>query len=85
MFGEASPRLEELARRPYHHTFLLAPDFPFVQDGTRQGEAFRARQDAWYREALAGTPVLEVAGEIDDRVESVVRALSAASDPTPPA
>lgn len=76
MFGSVDPRLEALARRGYDAVVLCAPDFPFVQDGTRRDEAFRARQHAWYREALAGTAVIPARGEIQDRVESVVRALS---------
>jgi HTH-type transcriptional repressor of NAD biosynthesis genes len=71
MFGEAEARLEELARRPYQHTFLLAPDFPFVQDGTRRQENFRDRQHAWYLEALAGTPYHLVTGGVAERVAQV--------------
>ena len=77
MFGAAEPRLEELSRRAYDAVVLCAPDFAFVQDGTRQGEAFRARQHAWYREALAGTAVIEAQGGLEDRVEAVGRALGA--------
>jgi HTH-type transcriptional repressor of NAD biosynthesis genes len=75
MFGQAEPRLEELSRRPYHHTLLLAPDFPFVQDGTRRDDGFRARQHAWYLEALAGTPHLVVSGRMDERIDQVRRFL----------
>jgi NadR type nicotinamide-nucleotide adenylyltransferase len=52
MFGRVAEALAALARRPYAMTFLCAADFPFVQDGTRQEEDFRRRQQAWYRDAL---------------------------------
>jgi HTH-type transcriptional repressor of NAD biosynthesis genes len=53
-FGRAEPALDALARRPYAAVFVCAPDFPFVQDGTRRDAPFRARQHAWYLETLAG-------------------------------
>ena len=53
MFGEAEPTLERLAERRYDFTILCAPDFPFVQDGTRQVETFRMLQHEWYLKALA--------------------------------
>jgi NadR type nicotinamide-nucleotide adenylyltransferase len=79
MFGQAEPRLEELARRPYHHTFLLAPDFPFVQDGTRREEGFRDRQHAWYLQALAGTPYHVLTGTVAQRIEQALRVLAPTS------
>ncbi len=48
MFGQVDARLRELADRHYDRIWLCAPDFPFVQDGTRQDLAFRDRQHAWY-------------------------------------
>ncbi len=53
MFGCADPALEALAGRPYDVVVLCQPDFPFVQDGTRQDETFRARQHRWYEAELA--------------------------------
>jgi HTH-type transcriptional repressor of NAD biosynthesis genes len=53
MFGKAEPKLERLAERRYDFTILCAPDFPFVQDGTRQVETFRMLQHEWYLKALA--------------------------------
>ena len=47
-FGFADPRLTQLAARPYDLTILCAPDFPFVQDGTRRDPAFRDRGHQWY-------------------------------------
>lgn len=68
LFGRADPELERLARRRYHHVFLCAPDFPFVQDGTRQDHAFRARQHAFYEEALADIPHVLLTGPVGARV-----------------
>lgn len=77
MFGRADPALDALAGRPYALHLLCEPDFPFVQDGTRQGDAFRRRQHAWYlREAAArGLPLLRMCGTPDRRVAQVLRAL----------
>jgi HTH-type transcriptional regulator, transcriptional repressor of NAD biosynthesis genes len=77
LFGRADPRLGAHAERRYERTVLCAPDFPFVQDGTRQDESFRLRQDAWYREELArrGVPFLEVSGPHERRIADVVRSL----------
>lgn len=53
LFGTVADELQELAGRPYQITFLCAPDFDFVQDGTRQDNAFRLRQHEWYLEQLS--------------------------------
>ena len=53
LFGKGEQALERLAERCYDLTFLCAPDFPFVQDGTRQPESFRIRQHEWYLNELA--------------------------------
>lgn len=77
MFGRADPALVELARRPYDLHVLCEPDFPFVQDGTRRGEAFRLMQHAWYERELAarGVRVLRVGGGLEQRVDQVGAAL----------
>ena len=46
-YGHAPQELHQLAEREYSLVVLCGAEFPFVQDGTRQGEAFRARQQAW--------------------------------------
>lgn len=80
MFGKAAPDLEQLARRNYHWVFLCAADFPFVQDGTRQSEAFRREQQHWYEQQLAARaiPYTLVTGSLQDRLEQVAMALSGA-------
>ncbi|HTE56865.1 MAG TPA: AAA family ATPase [Kofleriaceae bacterium] len=75
LFGAVDPGLVELARRRYDLTVLCVPDFPFVQDGTRQDAGFRARQHAYYLEALVGEPLVEATGEPGARVDAVARAL----------
>jgi HTH-type transcriptional repressor of NAD biosynthesis genes len=81
LFGRADPTLEELARRPYDFTFLCAPDFGFVQDGTRQEPGFRNRQHDWYELALAerriGFELLT--GNVDQRLVQVRAGLQRAS------
>ena len=75
LFGRADPALEQLAASTrYDVSVLCEPDFPFVQDGTRQDEAFRLRQHAWYVAALAerGDTWLSAKGPIEQRVESIV-------------
>ena len=76
--GRADARLQALADRPYALTVLCGDEIPFVQDGTRQDAAFRARQQAWYREQLAQRPAtrwIEVHGPLDERVAQVAAAL----------
>lgn len=77
MFGEAAPELQALAARPYHHTFVCAPDFPFVQDGTRRDEAFRRQQHAWYVEQLdrRGIAYVLLSGPLDVRLEQALTCL----------
>lgn len=80
MFGSVASELQQLARRGYHHTFLCAPDFDFVQDGTRRDASFRAQQHDWYRRELArrGFAYTEVTGTVAERVAQVVRRLDVA-------
>jgi HTH-type transcriptional repressor of NAD biosynthesis genes len=75
MFGRADPRLESIARRRYDRLVLCAPDFDFVQDGTRRGPEFRQQQHDWYLAGIAaiGSPWVLAEGPMKSRVESVVR------------
>lgn len=81
MFGRAEAELATLAERPYTHSFLCADDFPFVQDGTRQDETFRRRQQAWYHAELQrrGWPYQVLTGSLDARVQQVLAHLRDAS------
>ncbi len=81
LFGKIDPELERLATRSYDFTFLCLPDIPFVQDGTRQDEAFRAEQHAYYEDLLARSGIAWAAleGTLDARlaaVEAVLESLS---------
>lgn len=78
-FGRADAELAALAERQYDHVFVCAPDFPFVQDGTRRDEAFRARQHAWYYAWLRERDVrfAILAGAVDNRIGLAMTMLSA--------
>lgn len=78
LFGRAEAELEQLAERHYHHLFLCADDFPFVQDGTRQDETFRRRQNQWYEQELTrrGWPFTRLTGSLQQRIEQVLHSLS---------
>lgn len=78
LFGRAEPALEAMAGRAYHFTILCAPDFEFVQDGTRQEEPFRRKQHAWYLGQLVsrGLNFLLVTGPVKERLTQIGRLLS---------
>jgi nicotinamide riboside kinase len=72
-FGKASAELERLADREYSLTVLCAPDFDFVQDGTRREPGFRMKQHKWYVRELQRrcVPYIEVHGSVEARIERV--------------
>ncbi|WP_161866519.1 AAA family ATPase [Pseudomonas yangonensis] len=74
LFGRAEAELERLAERHYQHLFLCADDFPFVQDGTRQDETFRRRQNQWYEQELQrrGLAFTRLTGSPKQRIEQVL-------------
>ncbi len=78
LFGRAEPELERLANRYYDSVVLCAPDFTFIQDGTRQPKAFRTHQHEWYLRQLTmrGIPFIIAGGGVADRVRTVSRALT---------
>ena len=47
MFNAQPPALQEAAQHRYDLVVLCAPDFGFVQDGTRRDAAFQREQQAW--------------------------------------
>lgn len=77
LFGHVDPELEALVARPYDHYVVCAPDFPFVQDGTRRDASFRQHQHAYYEHALRqlGRPYLLAKGSLDQRVRQVLETL----------
>jgi NadR type nicotinamide-nucleotide adenylyltransferase len=76
-FGRAEPELQRLAERSYDLTLLCAPDFPFVQDGTRRDAGFRAEQHAFYVRELGyrRTPWLLLEGPLEARIALASSAL----------
>jgi len=78
MFGKADPTLERLAGREYDFTILCAPDFSFVQDGTRQSEDFRMQQHEWYRNELVKREIFYqlATGSVDARVSQLRQLLA---------
>ncbi|MFZ1985906.1 MAG: AAA family ATPase [Desulfatitalea sp.] len=77
LFGQADPQLECLAERFYDLVVLCEPDFPFIQDGTRQPSSFRNRQHDWYVQALTTMQIdfISVGGAVEKRVAIVADAL----------
>ena len=69
LFGKSDPALEQLSQRSYDLTFLCTADFPMVQDGTRQNESFRQKQEAWYLAELRrrNIPYTSLVGELTER------------------
>lgn len=74
MFGMVDPELDRLSTRHYDLTFLCAPDFNFVQDGTRQGSTFRMYQHEWYLKTLKQRDInfTALTGPIETRVQRVL-------------
>jgi len=72
-YGHADPTLAGLAWRTYDLTLVCAPDFAFVQDGTRSSEDFRLRHDRWIRAMLRarGVDYVDVRGTVDQRLAQV--------------
>lgn len=72
-YGDAPQELHDLAQRHYALVVLCGDEFPFVQDGTRQGAEFRARQQAWYEVELVhrGIPFLRVYGSLSARIAQI--------------
>lgn len=84
-FGRADPRLETLADRRYDRLVLCAPDFPFVQDGTRQAAPFREAQHRWYLDELARRrwPYFLATKSLAERVEQISELLEGARTARP--
>jgi NadR type nicotinamide-nucleotide adenylyltransferase len=72
-YGRADPELVGMAWRRYDLTLVCAPDFAFVQDGTRSSEDFRLRHDRWLRAILRarGIDFQDVRGSVAARIEQV--------------
>lgn len=84
LFGRADAELVQLANRSYDAIVLCAPDFPFMQDGTRQPESFRTLQHEWYLAELhtRAIPFLLAQGTIAERLGAIKKALFPHHDST---
>lgn len=72
--GKVDPNLVTRAKRQYDRIFLCARDFPYVDDGTRSGAEFSARQEQFYIDKL-DQPFEILRGSIEARVVQVHRSL----------
>jgi NadR type nicotinamide-nucleotide adenylyltransferase len=73
--GTYSDRVLELARlRTYVLYLVTCPDFPFVQDGTRDGDPYRHRMHEWLLEILEaeGRPFEVMTGGPTERLQRAV-------------
>ncbi len=76
--GARSAEVERLAAARRCDLYVLtAPDFPFVQDGTRDGEHVRGDMHGWFVEALErqGAPWLLVGGPHARRLADAAAAI----------
>jgi HTH-type transcriptional repressor of NAD biosynthesis genes len=73
LFGKSEPEQRQLALRTYDRIYLCAPDFPFVQDGTRTDAKFRDWQHQRYLEMLAerGMTHQLLTGSLEQRIATV--------------
>jgi NadR type nicotinamide-nucleotide adenylyltransferase len=77
MFDRVDSALEDMAQLRYDHVFLCAPDFDFVQDGTRREAGFRQRQHDWYIAELQHRhiPYILLSGALPQRIAAVLEHL----------
>jgi HTH-type transcriptional regulator, transcriptional repressor of NAD biosynthesis genes len=83
MFDRAEPELLQLSYRPYDYTFLCAPDFEYVQDGTRAGRDFQTFQHQEYLRLLKERQVdfKILSGTVEDRMHIISETLSSKTAP----
>ncbi len=76
-YVRADPELARLSWRRYDLTLLCAPDFAFVQDGSRSSPDFRLRHDRWLRAILRtrGVDFIDIRGSVEARVAQVAAIL----------
>lgn len=77
LFGRASYGLRNcVSKSGYAMTYVCAPTFPFVQDGTRssEAEAFRQRQHDYYLWYLTvfNLPFMIVDGDVEQRANTIL-------------
>eukprot|EP01043_Picozoa_sp_COSAG02_P034531 COSAG02_NODE_2421_length_8897_cov_11.835190_2_plen_357_part_00 len=76
-FSDATAAIAD--ERSYALYILTTPDFGFVQDGTREGEAIRDEMHGWMRSVLEErsnrSPFLVVSGGKEVRLKAAVKAI----------
>jgi HTH-type transcriptional repressor of NAD biosynthesis genes len=78
--GTRDAEVDVIGRRDRVDLYLLTePDFPFVQDGWRDGESIRDWMHARFAEQLAAgpTPVVRFRGSLEERIETATAAIDA--------
>lgn len=73
-FGRVSAKLAHAvwdSEDSYYKIFLCAPDFPMVQDGTRQDETFRNKGHRYYLEQLKFKKYTLLTGSLEERIAKV--------------
>lgn len=80
-FGRVPSKLTDLVwncDHQYHKIYLCAPDFPMVQDGTRQDEVFRKRGHDFYLDELrgGGQDYTLLTGSLEERINKVTSDLT---------
>lgn len=65
------------SERTYDLYVVTSPDYPFVQDGTREGEEIRHEMHQWIVEVLdrSGRRYITVTGDADERLTTAVAAI----------
>ncbi len=84
--GRRDPTVEALgADRHYDLSLLLEPDIPWRQDGMRDSDRARRRQQAALVERLGelGQTYVTISGDVDDRLLAAERAIAAALGESP--
>jgi len=78
--GHRDPAVDAIGTLDRVDLYLLTePDFPFVQDGWRDGESIRDWMHARFAEQLhaSPTPVVRLRGPLDDRIAQASTAINA--------
>jgi len=79
LFGRVSDKLQRLASNldDYDRIYLSAPDFPMVQDGTRQDETFRQKGHEFYLKELGYNypEYVLLEGTLEEKFETILKDL----------
>ncbi len=76
--GKFSPSLERYIQVPCDLYIVTAPDIPFEQDGTRDGEYIRHEMHHWFLSELAKheLPYIVVTGSHEERMSAATNAIN---------